>query len=254
VATLIVIPTYEEAANVAPMIEALGALGPGISVLIVDDSSPDGTGGQVARLAAAGAGRVSLMTRPRKAGHGSAYREGLIRSLAAGRHDSFVVMDCDFSHDPAAVPVLLAALRAADVAVGSRYVRGGRVSGWGPHRHLLSRAANGVARRLLGLPVRDCTSGFMAFRRTALEAMALLEASAEAYAAPVEMKWLAWRAGLRIAEVPITFRDRERGSSKLDATLILEAARGLWRLNAGRSTPPGARRAPRSPGGPPPAP
>jgi glycosyltransferase involved in cell wall biosynthesis len=254
VQTLVVIPTYEEVENAERLVAAILGLGPGFAALVVDDDSPDGTGAAVARLAARSPGRVALITRTGRRGHGSAYRQGLQVALAEGRHDALFVMDCDFSHDPAAIPELLRALDSADVVVGSRYVPGGRVVGWGPHRHVLSRGANRLARAVLHMPIHDCTSGFMGFRRTALAAMALADARAEAYAAPVEMKWLAWRAGLSIVEVPITFRDRERGASKLHFALVIDGARGLWALRAGRSTRTGPRRPPRGVPGPLPRP
>jgi dolichol-phosphate mannosyltransferase len=251
VETLVVVPTYEEVENVGPLITAVLGLSPEYSVMVVDDASPDGTAAAVGALARAHPGRVTLVSRPGKGGHGAAYRQGLLQALRGGRHEALFVMDCDFSHDPSAIPVLRDALAAADLVIGSRYVPGGRVVGWGPHRHVLSRAANGVARALLGLPIRDCTSGFMGFRSAALRAIPLAEARAEGYAAPVEMKWLCVSAGLRCLEVPITFRDRERGSSKLNGWMVLDAARGLWRLSAERRTRRAARTRPTSEPDPP---
>jgi dolichol-phosphate mannosyltransferase len=228
--TLVVIPTFEEIANVEAVVRAVLAASPRHTVLVVDDASPDGTGEAAAALAARSPDRVLVLRRPSRLGLGSAYREGFAHGFRLGRHAALFVMDCDFSHDPAAIPAMAARLVAADLVVGSRYVPGGRILGWGPHRHLLSRAANAAARALLGLPVRDCTSGFMGFRREALERVDLGAGAAEGYAAPIEVKLLAVRAGLSIAEVPITFRDRVNGRSKLDARHVLEAGRAILRL------------------------
>jgi dolichol-phosphate mannosyltransferase len=252
VRAVVVIPTYDEAGNVERLIPSVLAQSPDLSVVVVDDASPDGTGSVVERLRGLYGDRLVLRARPAKAGHGSACREGLLGALAAGHHEALFVMDADHSHDPAAIPVLLEALETADVAVGSRYVPGGRISGWGAHRLAMSRTANAVARALLRVPIRDCTSGFMGFRRSALLAIPLSTAREEGYAAPVEVKWLCHRAGLRMAEVPITFRDREEGTSKLGFTQVVGAACGLLRLRAGRATrPAGGRPAPSAPDPPP---
>src|SRR4029077_3150268 len=171
---------------------------PELAVLVVDDHSPDGTGDAVLRLAPQFPGRVFLHSRPGKLGLGSAYRDGLTHALGVGRHRALFVMDGDFSHDPSAIPAVLSGLDAADLAIGSRYVAGGRAVGWGLHRRILSSVGNAVARRILRLPIRDCTSGFLAFRREAIARLDLGHAEAPAYGAPIELKWLARRAGLRI--------------------------------------------------------
>jgi dolichol-phosphate mannosyltransferase len=257
VQTLVVVPTFNEIENAEALIEAVLRASEAHDVLVVDDASPDGTGDLVARLATASGGRVALLRRPERLGLGSAYRDGLAQGLASGRHGALFVMDCDFSHDPSAIPGLAGRLASCDLVVGSRYVAGGRIAAWGPHRRLLSRAANAAARSLLAIPVRDCTSGFMGFRREALLRVDLPAGEAEGYAAPIELKWLAVRAGLSIVEAPITFRDRERGRSKLDASHAIGAARGILAIRrraaaVARATggPPSAR----EPGTPRPSP
>lgn len=242
--TLVVIPTYDEAANVASVISGILALDQDVSVMVVDDASPDGTGAIVTDLCARHPGRVELITRARKGGHGSAYREGMLMALDRGGHDALFVMDGDSSHDPSAIPAMIDALHDADAVIGSRYVPGGRITGWGAHRRLLSNVANRIARALLALPWRDCTAGFMGFRREALLAIPLRAASAEGYGAPVELKWHLRRARMRVVEVPITFCDRTRGVSKLGPAQIARAAAALWRMrfSAGRASAPGSRK------------
>jgi dolichol-phosphate mannosyltransferase len=230
-----VIPTYNEVENVSLLLPEILALSPGLAVLVVDDHSPDGTGDAVLRLAPRFPGRVFLHARPRKLGLGTAYRDGLTHALGIGRHRALFVMDGDFSHAPSAIPAILSALDAADVAIGSRYVPGGRTSGWGLNRRILSLTANAVARRVLRFSIRDCTSGFIAFRRSAVARLDLARADAYAYGASLELKWLARRAGLRIVEVPIVFKNRERGVSKLGPSLVLDGAATVRRLwSAGR--------------------
>ena len=230
-----VIPTYNEVENVRLLVPAILALSPELSVLVVDDHSPDGTGDAVLRLAPQFPGRVFLHARPAKLGLGTAYRDGLTHAFGIGRHRALFVMDGDFSHDPSAIPAILSALESADVAIGSRYVAGGQTSGWGLHRRIMSWTANAVARRALRLSIRDCTSGFIAFRRSVVARLDLAPAEAYAYGASLELKWLARRAGLRIVEVPITFKNRERGVSKLGPRLVLDGAATVRRLwSAGR--------------------
>ena len=251
--TLVVIPTYNEAENVGAMIAAVTGVSADHSVLVVDDASPDGTARLASEAAARSDGRVAVLRRERRLGLGSAYRDGLAQGLSLGRHGALFVMDCDFSHDPSAIPALAARLSDTPMVVGSRYVAGGRIEGWGPHRHLLSRLANACARALLRLPVRDCTSGFMGFRRDALLGLDLAAGTAEGYAAPIELKWLATLGGLAIAEAPIVFRDRERGRSKLDARHLADAARGVFRIwRASASAPVSAGRPTGPAGGTPP--
>lgn len=222
----LVLPTYEEAENLEPIVAAaLAELPPFARVLIVDDNSPDGTGGIADRLAAEEA-RVEVLHRPRKEGLGPAYIAGFRRALAAGA--GFVLeMDADFSHDPADLPRLLDAARAADVAIGSRYVNGGGIENWSGLRRSISRGGSAYARLVLGLPVRDLTGGFKCFRREVLEAIDLDSVDSRGYAFQVEMTYRALRAGFDVVEVPIVFRDRRAGSSKMSGKIAAEAA---WRV------------------------
>ena len=231
----IVLPTYCEADNVAPMVAALRAAAPaGTRILIVDDASPDGTGAAADRLAAADP-HVAVLHRTAKRGLGPAYVAGFAHALAGGA-GALVEIDCDFSHDPALVPVLLGAVRdGADLALGSRYVAGGGIEGWAAWRRAVSRAGNGYARRVLRVPVRDLTGGLKCFRAEALEAIAYETARARGYAFQVELTYRVLRAGLRVVELPITFRERREGASKLTGHVALEAA---WRVPAMRLRPP----------------
>ena len=225
----IVLPTYCEAENVERMVAALRAAAPaGTRVLIVDDASPDGTGLLADRLAAADP-HVAVLHRAAKRGLGPAYVAGFGHALAHGA-GAVVQIDCDFSHDPATVPVLLAAVRdGADLALGSRYVPGGGIENWAAWRRAVSRAGNGYARLVLRVPVRDLTGGLKCFRAEALEAIDFGTARARGYAFQVELTYRALRAGLRVVELPITFRERHEGESKMTGHVALEAA---WRVPA----------------------
>ena len=223
----IVLPTYCEADNVERMVEALRAAVPAAHVLVVDDASPDGTGALADRLAAADP-QVAVLHRPAKRGIGPAYVAGFDHALARGA-GALVELDCDFSHDPAVVPVLLDALGGADLALGSRYVAAGRVENWAPWRRAASRAACAYARAVLRVPVRDLTGGCKAFRAEALETIGFRSARARGYAFQVELTYRALRAGLRVVELPIVFRERREGASKLSGAVALEAA---WRIPA----------------------
>ncbi len=222
---LLVVPTYNERANIRAVLD--GALGadPRLSVLVVDDGSPDGTGEVVAEIARRDP-RVHLLARAGKQGLGSAYRAGFAWGLA-GEWDGFCQMDADLSHDPSDLPRLLAALDAgADVAIGSRYVAGGRIDGWPTHRLALSAAGNRYVRALTGCPVRDATSGYRAFRRQTLEAARVDTVASEGYAFQIEVVLRCWQRGAVIEEVPITFVERTAGVSKISRRVIVEA---LWR-------------------------
>jgi dolichol-phosphate mannosyltransferase len=225
----IVLPTYCEAENVEPMAHALLAVLPADArILVVDDASPDGTGPIADRLAAAEP-RVAVLHRPGKAGLGPAYLAGFAHALAHGA-GAVVEMDCDFSHDPADVPALLGALEGgADLALGSRYVPGGRVENWSGWRRAVSLAGCRYARLVLRVPVRDPTGGFKAFRAGALEAIDYRSARAKGYAFQVELTYRALRAGLRVAELPIVFHERREGDSKMSGAIALEA---VWRVPA----------------------
>jgi dolichol-phosphate mannosyltransferase len=222
----LVMPTYNEASNVEGIVAAaLEHLPEDRRILIVDDSSPDGTGEIAGRLAA-GDDDVSVLHRPRKQGLGPAYVEGFHAALDGG---AAVVcqMDADFSHDPADLPRLLAALGEADVALGSRYAGEGGVEEWGPFRRAISRGGSAYARAALGVDVRDLTGGFKAFRREVLETIGLDELASLGYAFQVETTYRAIRRGYRVVEVPITFRDRRVGQSKMSRSIVVEAA---WRV------------------------
>jgi dolichol-phosphate mannosyltransferase len=232
--TWIVVPTYAEADNVERMVRALREAVPDGHVLVVDDASPDGTGAIADRLAGADP-HVEVLHRPAKRGLGPAYVAGFHHALARGA-GTVCQIDCDFSHDPALLPLLLDAVDAgADVALGSRYVAGGAVTGWKPWRRAVSRAGCAYARAVLRAPVRDLTGGMKAFRAGALEAVGFRTARSRGYAFQVELTYRALRAGLGVVELPITFRERREGESKLTGHVVLEAA---WRIPAWRIRPP----------------
>jgi dolichol-phosphate mannosyltransferase len=203
----------------------LGQLGVDDSVLVIDDASPDGTGELADRLAEENE-RVAVLHRRTKEGLGPAYLAGFRHALADGA-ELVLEMDCDFSHDPADVPRLIAATADADVALGSRYVRGGRVENWGAGRRFVSRAGSLYAQVLLVAPVRDLTGGFKCYRREVLERIDLDAVSSRGYAFQIETTYRALRAGFRVVEVPITFSDREAGASKMSRSIVLEA---IWRV------------------------
>jgi len=228
----VVIPTYNERENLSPIVAAV--TGQGYRVLVVDDSSPDGTGDLADRIAA-GDPLVTVIHRPAKEGLGPAYAAGFDRALGVGA-EIIVEMDADFSHDPADLPRLVAAVEeGADMAIGSRYVRGGATPDWPVSRQAISRGGNLYARIMLGLPVKDATAGFRAMRSGALQTLPYRAAESSGYGFQVEMAWRAHQDGLTIVEVPITFRDRTRGTSKMGTAIVLEAMKlvtvwGLRRL------------------------
>jgi dolichol-phosphate mannosyltransferase len=219
------LPTYDERENVEPLVRALGDVfvssGLDGRVLVVDDASPDGTG-EVADRLAAELPWVGVLHRERKEGLGPAYLAAFRRVLREGA-DLVLEMDCDFSHDPADVPRLVAATAHADLAIGSRYVAGGAVRNWGPLRRAVSRGGCLYAQAVLGLGVRDATAGFRCFRRSVLEALPLERITSKGYAFQVETTYRAVRLGFTVAEVPITFTDREAGSSKMSRAIVAEA-------------------------------
>jgi dolichol-phosphate mannosyltransferase len=227
----IVIPTYNEAENVGPMVEALLALElPHLDVLIVDDESPDGTGRIVDQLVARHPGQVHALHRSGRRGLGRAYVDGFRWALGHGA-GAVVQMDCDFSHSPEDVPRLLAGLLEYDVVVGSRYVEGGQIDEeWELGRELLSWWANLYARLILRSRVSDFTAGFKAWRRDALEAIDLNAIRSQGYVFQIEMAYVADRLGFRIKEIPIYFEDRRIGASKMTMPVKVEAALGVWRI------------------------
>jgi dolichol-phosphate mannosyltransferase len=224
---MIVIPTYKETENITDLLDALLDLQPadGTHVLVVDDSSPDGTG-ELVRGHRAFATRVHLETRASKDGLGNAYRHGF-RWAHENGYERVVQMDADGSHDPAQVRGLLAGLDTADITVGSRYVPGGSTVDWPLHRQLISRLGNGYVRALLGLPVHDSTSGFRAYRSAVLASMVTAGGEANGYCFQIESTWRAVRGGLTLLEVPIEFVERRRGRSKMSLGIVLEA---MWRV------------------------
>jgi dolichol-phosphate mannosyltransferase len=222
----LVLPTYEEARNVERIVaEAAAELPPDAQILIVDDNSADGTGEIAARLEREQA-RVHYMHRACKEGLGPAYIAGFRRALAEGA-GLVIEMDADFSHEPAYLPRLLAAAERADVVIGSRYIPGGGVSDWGPLRRAISRGGSAYARLVLGAHVRDLTGGFKCFRREVLEAIDLGAVRSRGYAFQVEMTYRATQLGFEVVEVPIVFRDRQAGNSKMSRSIVLEA---IWRV------------------------
>ena len=228
--TVVVVPTYDEAENIGGVLAALRASPVDPDVLVVDDASPDGTADVVRRVAAADPGRVHLLSRAGKEGLGPAYRAGFRWCLDRGGYDVVVQMDADGSHPVAALEALVAGTRRADVALGSRYVRGGGTSGWPWHRELLSRAGNLYARTVLGLPQRDLTGGYKAWRVDALEEMADGAPGATGYAFQIETTVSALRRGRSVVEVPFVFRERERGRSKMTRAIAREALGAVWSL------------------------
>jgi dolichol-phosphate mannosyltransferase len=218
----VVIPTYNERENLPHI--AAAVTHQGYRLLVVDDSSPDGTGELATRLAAQDP-KVSVLIRPSKQGLGPAYAAGFDRALADGA-EIVVEMDADFSHDPKDLPRLVMAVDdGADLAIGSRYVPGGSTPDWPWSRRLISKGGNLYARLMLGAPIRDATAGFRAFRAESLGRLPYREAQASGYAFQVEMAWKAHQMGLDVVEVPISFRDRTRGTSKMGTGIVLEAMR-----------------------------
>jgi dolichol-phosphate mannosyltransferase len=222
---LVVVPTYNEADNVRQITGRLRAAVPEADLLIADDNSPDGTGGIADELAAAD-GSVHVLHRPGKQGLGAAYVAGFNWALER-EYDVVVEMDADGSHAPEELPRLLNALRDADLVLGSRWVPGGKVLNWPRRREFLSRGGTVYTRLALGLPLRDATGGFRAFRREVLEKIDLEGVISQGYCFQIDLAARTWRAGFRVVEVPITFAERERGQSKMSSHIVREA---LWRV------------------------
>jgi dolichol-phosphate mannosyltransferase len=235
---LVMLPTYNEIENIQDVLERTRRALPAADVLVIDDGSPDGTADAAEKLGAEmaaaetvgelaggpeGTGRVEVLRRASKSGLGSAYRAGFRIGLARG-YDVMVEMDADLSHDPAVLPQLIAAVEGgADLAIGSRYVPGGEIPDWKWVRRMISRGGGLYARTLLGLSVHDATAGFRAYHRRLLSQLDLDAVRADGYGFQVEMTYLTERAGGRIAEVPITFRDRSLGRSKMSSRIVVEA-------------------------------
>jgi len=229
VKSLVIVPTYNERANVQALIPQVLDLPLDIEMLIVDDSSPDGTGKLVAEMAARD-GRIHLLSRKAKLGLGSAYVAGFKYALSRPEIEYVFEMDADFSHDPATIPSFLEAIKDYDVVLGSRYLRGVTVVNWPLSRLILSYSANLYSRVVTGLPVHDATGGFKCFRRRALEAIDLDGVGSDGYSFQIEMSFKCWKKGFRIKEIPITFVDRRVGTSKMSHKIIWEAVWLVWRL------------------------
>jgi dolichol-phosphate mannosyltransferase len=218
----VVLPTYNESENIARLLTQLRNVLPDARLFVVDDNSPDGTG-DIAERCARELGGIEVLHRPGKQGLGSAYRQGFTHVIAQGV-EVVVSMDVDFSHDPLAIPAMLAEIESgSDAVIGSRYVSGGGTKNWPLHRRLLSRWGNLYTGAVLGVKVRDCTSGFRAYRSSALAAIAPETTKAEGYAFLSELVVRLSRRGLKISEVPILFIDRENGTSKMSGRIIIES-------------------------------
>jgi dolichol-phosphate mannosyltransferase len=244
---LVVVPTYNESANIERLLHRIDECLPGAGILVVDDGSPDGTADLVKAVAAT-LPDVYLLARAGKSGLGSAYRAGFAWGLERG-YDAFVEIDADFSHDPAALPSLVAPLtQGLDLAIGSRYIEGGSIPNWAWHRHLLSRGGNIYASRMLGLGVADATAGYRVYSAAILRRLDLDRIRAEGYGFQIEMTYRAKQHGAAITEVPISFVDREAGESKMSSYIVFEALGlvtwwGLGRFARGlRRSMTGARR------------
>ncbi len=242
----VVIPTYNEIDNIRELLPRVLALPAMVDVLVVDDNSPDGTADAV-REAQQGQPRIHLLARPGKMGLGTAYLDGFRYALAQGA-DLVFEMDADFSHDPAAIPEFLEAIRDADLVVGSRYLYGVTVVNWPLPRLILSYGANAYTRILTGLPIKDATGGFKAIRREVLESIDLAAIKSDGYCFQIEVTFLAYRQGFKVKEIPILFTERRVGISKMTRKIIWEATWMVWRLffirlfTRPRRRPPGADR------------
>ncbi|GAA4861656.1 polyprenol monophosphomannose synthase [Kitasatospora terrestris] len=222
---LVIIPTYNEAENVERIVSRVRTAVPEVHVLVADDNSPDGTG-EIADKIASEDGNVHVMHRKGKEGLGAAYLAGFRWGIDAG-YDVLVEMDADGSHQPEELHRLLTALRTADLVLGSRWVPGGGTVNWPPHRQLLSKGGSLYSRVLLNVPIRDVTGGYRAFRKHTLLGLGMDEVASQGYCFQVDLAWRAVKAGFKVAEVPITFVEREHGASKMSRNIVVEA---LWRV------------------------
>lgn len=227
--TLVIVPTYNEKFNIARLIPAVLAQDPSIEVLVVDDASPDGTGGIVDGIVASNS-RVHIIHRAGKLGLGTAYITGFRWALER-KYDLVFEMDADFSHNPERLPEFLTAIEDADLVIGSRY-QDGRVNvvNWPMSRLFLSYSANIYARAVTGLPIFDTTAGFKCFRRNVLESIDLTSVKSNGYAFQIEMNFRAWKRGFQLVEIPIVFVDRTEGESKMSKRIVREAVWMVWRL------------------------
>lgn len=229
--TLIVTPTYNEKDNLPRFIDAVRSASPEADIMVVDDNSPDGTGA-IADAIAAKDSQVKVMHRPGKLGLGTAYTQAFKKGLTEG-YDRFFEMDADLSHDVQYLPAFVAALEdGADVVIGSRNIPGGGVEGWGVGRHIISKGGSLYSRTILGLGVKDLTSGYKAFTRRALDAIDIDSVHSNGYSFQIEMTYRALRKGMRVKEVPIVFVDRTAGRSKMSRRIFIEAIGVVWKLRA----------------------
>jgi len=228
---LVIIPTYNEIENIELMVRKVFSLDRPFHLLIVDDGSPDGTGAKVKEMQTEFAGRLFIEEREGKQGLGTAYVHGFKWGMARG-YEFLFEMDCDFSHNPDDLPHLLDACEKEgfDVAVGSRYTKGGKVENWPRNRVLLSKYASVYVRMVLWMPVKDTTAGFKCYRREVLESILSTPPRFVGYAFQIEMKYRAWKQGFKIKEVPITFTDRKRGVSKMSGKIFKEAVFGVLKM------------------------
>ncbi|MFQ5706983.1 MAG: polyprenol monophosphomannose synthase [bacterium] len=226
---LIIIPTYNEAENIATVIQKIIDLNiPNLSILVVDDNSPDKTGEVVEKISRTDS-RVHLLQREGKRGLGTAYVEGFKFAIEQG-YDYIFEMDADLSHDPREIPNFLEKIKECDLVIGSRYVKGVNVINWPLSRLMLSVGANWYTRVVTGLPVRDCTSGFKCFRREVLEQIDLENIASDGYSFQIELNYKVWKKKFKICEIPIIFVDRVKGNSKLSRKVMHEAALMVWKL------------------------
>lgn len=230
--TLIIIPTYNEAENLPPLLQAIFSYAPLTDMLIVDDHSPDGTG-ELADSFQKTDARVHVLHQAGKCGLGTAYLAGFKFALAQG-YDAAFEMDADFSHDPRYLPDFLRAIGDADVVIGSRYVAGGDTPNWSTFRRLISGSGNVFARLVLGIPVHDCTSGFRCYHRRVLESIDLDAVQSHGYAFQVELTYRVMMQGFQMVETPIVFMDRQCGKSKMSPVIFLEALRYVLRTRFGQ--------------------
>lgn len=226
---LVIVPTYNERENLPRLVPDVLAADPTLSILVVDDGSPDGTGDLAEELAKSSGGRVHVLHRPQKNGLGQAYLAGFKWALERD-YDLVFEMDADFSHDPKFLPDFLSAAQSADLVLGSRYISGVNVVNWPMSRLLLSYYANVYSRLVTGMPLRDATGGFKCFHRRVLEAIDLNKVRSNGYSFQIEMSFRAFRKGFVIKEIPIVFVDRQAGRSKMSKAIVREAVWMVWRL------------------------
>lgn len=226
--TLVIIPTYNESENIERIVPEILDKDQSIDVLIVDDSSPDGTGELADKMAEKNS-KIFVIHREKKSGLGTAYKAGFRYALENG-YDYIFEMDADFSHDPKCIPSFLEAIKEADLVLGSRYISGVNVINWPMSRLLLSYYANVYTRLVTGLPVKDATGGFKCFRRKVLESVDLDKVKSEGYSFQIEVSLRAWKKGFKIKEIPIVFEDRREGRSKMSKKIVREAVWMVWKL------------------------